>query len=59
MPTSSKKMTGPDLSAVIWGLIKAGVNFVLVGGLAAGRTIKDNTMMHSRTAEQSLLLYSF
>ena len=35
MPTSSKEMTGPDLSAVLEGLTKADVNFILVGGLAA------------------------
>ncbi len=35
MPTSSKEMTGPDLSAVLEGLTKADINFILVGGLAA------------------------
>ncbi len=35
MPTGSKKMTGPDLSAILEGLINAEVNFILVGGLAA------------------------
>lgn len=35
MPTSSKKSIGTDLSAVLEGLIKADVEFILVGGLAA------------------------
>lgn len=36
MPTSNKeKATGPDLSAILEGLIKADVKFILVGGLAA------------------------
>ena len=35
MPTSSKKSTGVDLSALLEGLLEAGVTFILVGGLAA------------------------
>jgi hypothetical protein len=35
MPTSSKKSTGVDLSALLEGLLEAGVKFILVGGLAA------------------------
>jgi len=35
MHTSSKKSTGADLGAIIEGLIKADVKFILVGGLAA------------------------
>jgi predicted nucleic acid-binding protein len=35
MPTNSKKSTDTDLSAVLEGLIEAGVKFILVGGLAA------------------------
>jgi len=35
MPTSSEKPTGPDLGAILEGLIKAGIEFILVGGLAA------------------------
>ncbi len=33
MPTSSEKPTGADLSAILEGLIEAGVEFILVGGL--------------------------
>jgi hypothetical protein len=35
MPTSNKKPTGPDLSAILEGLIEADVEFIIVGGLAA------------------------
>ena len=35
MPTNSKKPSGPDLSALLEGLIEADIQFILVGGLAA------------------------
>ena len=35
MPTGSKKSTEVDLSALLEGLLEAGVTFILVGGLAA------------------------
>jgi len=35
MPTSGEKPTGPDLCAILEGLIGTGVEFLLVGGLAA------------------------
>jgi hypothetical protein len=35
MPTNFKKMQEADLSAIIEGLVKADVKFILVGGLAA------------------------
>jgi hypothetical protein len=35
MPTNIKKTSEADLSAIIEGLIKADVKFILVGGLAA------------------------
>ena len=35
MPTGSAKTMSVDLSAILEGLIKAGVDFILVGGLAA------------------------
>jgi hypothetical protein len=35
MHTNSKRTTGVDLGAIIEGLIKADVEFILVGGLAA------------------------
>jgi len=35
MPTSTRKSTVTDLSALLEGLIEADVKFILVGGLAA------------------------
>ena len=35
MPTGSKKRTALDLSAILEGLLEAGIKFILVGGLAA------------------------
>ena len=35
MPTNSEKSRGTDLSAILDGLMHAGVKFILVGGLAA------------------------
>ena len=35
MPTGSGKPTSVNLSAILEGLIEAGVDFILVGGLAA------------------------
>jgi hypothetical protein len=35
MPTSSEKPTVLDLSAILEGLLKADIKFILVGGLAA------------------------
>ena len=35
MHTGDKDPTGPDLSAILEGLIKANIKFILVGGLAA------------------------
>ena len=64
MPTSSKEMTGPDLSAVLEGLIKADVNFILVGGLAAvvqgaPVTTMDVHIVHSRSSENIVKLLAF
>ena len=64
MPTSSKEMTGPDLSAVLEGLIKADVNFILVGGLAAvvqgaPVTTMDVDIVHSRSSENIVKLLAF
>jgi hypothetical protein len=64
MPTSSKEMTGPDLSAVLEGLIKAEVNFVLVGGLAAvvqGAPVAtmDVDIVHKRSSENIVKLLAF
>ena len=35
MPTSSEKPTALNLSAILEGLLDAGIEFILVGGLAA------------------------
>ena len=35
MPTTSKEPSGPDLSAILEGLLEADIQFILVGGLAA------------------------
>ena len=64
MPTSSKEMTGPDLSAVLEGLIKADVNFILVGGLAAvvqgaPVTTMDVHIVHNRSPENIVKLLAF
>ena len=65
MPSSEKESaTGPDLSAVLEGLISAGVTFILVGGLAAvvqgaPVTTMDVDIVHQRTSENIAKLLSF
>jgi hypothetical protein len=65
MPTSKKKIAnGADLSAVLEGLIKADVNFILVGGLAAvvqgaPVTTMDVDIVHQRTSENIGKLLSY
>ncbi|BBO88249.1 hypothetical protein DSCOOX_14290 [Desulfosarcina ovata subsp. ovata] len=65
MPTSKNRMrTDIDLSAVLEGLIKADVKFILVGGLAAvvqgaPVTTMDVDIVHQRTAENIVKLLSF
>ncbi|WP_155305130.1 hypothetical protein [Desulfosarcina widdelii] len=65
MPTSREGMpTGMDLSAVLEGLIKADVNFILVGGLAAvvqgaPVTTLDVDIVHQRSSENIGKLLSF
>lgn len=64
MPTSSKEMTGLDLSAVLEGLIKADIKFILVGGLAAvvqgaPVTTMDVDIVHSRSSENIDKLLAF
>jgi hypothetical protein len=65
MPSSNKeKATGPDLSAILEGLIKAEVKFILVGGLAAvvqgaPVTTLDVDIVHHRSAENIVKLLSF
>ena len=64
MHTSSKKSTGADLSAIIEGLIKADVKFILVGGLAAvvqgaPVTTMDVDIVHNRSSENIAKLFAF
>ncbi|MBW2075789.1 MAG: hypothetical protein JRI58_13780 [Deltaproteobacteria bacterium] len=64
MPTSSGKTTGIDLSALLEGLIKAGVEFILVGGLAAvvqgaPVTTMDVDIVHNRSSENIAKLLAF
>jgi hypothetical protein len=55
---------GPDLSAILEGLVKAGVKFILVGGLAAvvqgaPVTTLDVDIVHHRSSENIVKLLSF
>jgi len=64
MPTSSKKSTGTNLSALLEGLIEADVKFILVGGLAAvvqgaPVTTMDVDIVHSRSSENITKLLVF
>ncbi|MBW2367921.1 MAG: hypothetical protein JRH15_08545 [Deltaproteobacteria bacterium] len=64
MPTSSKEVSSPDLSAILEGLTKAGVNFILVGGLAAvvqgaPVTTMDVDIVHNRSSENIVKLLAF
>ena len=64
MPTSSEKPTGPDLGAILEGLIEAGVDFILVGGLAAvvqgaPVTTMDVDIVHKQSSENIAKLLAF
>jgi hypothetical protein len=64
MPTSSGKPTGANLSAVLEGLIEAGVEFILVGGLAAvvqgaPVTTMDVDIVHNQSSENIAKLLAF
>jgi hypothetical protein len=64
MPTSSKKSTGVDLSALLEGLLEAGVKFILVGGLAAvvqgaPITTMDVDIVPDRSSENITKLLAF
>lgn len=64
MHTNSKKTKGADLSAILEGLIKADVKFILVGGLAAvvqgaPVTTMDVDIVHSRSSENIAKLFAF
>jgi hypothetical protein len=64
MPTSSKETTGPNLSAIIEGLVKADIKFIIVGGLAAvvqgaPVTTMDVDIVHNRSPENIVKLFAF
>jgi hypothetical protein len=65
MPTRNKERAhGPDLSAVLEGLINADIKFILVGGLAAvvqgtPMTTLDVDIVHQRSSENIVKLLSF
>jgi len=64
MPTNGEKSTGIDLSALLEGLVEAGVNFILVGGLAAvvqgaPVTKMDVDIVHERSPENIAKLLAF
>ncbi|MBN1932080.1 MAG: hypothetical protein JW786_10790 [Desulfobacterales bacterium] len=64
MPTSNKETKGPNLSAVLEGLIKADIKFILVGGLAAvvqgaPITTMDVDIVHKRSSENIVKLIRF
>ena len=64
MHSDSKKMPAADLSAILEGLIKADVKFILVGGLAAvvqgaPVTTLDVDIVHDRSSENIAKLFGF
>jgi hypothetical protein len=64
MHTSDRKTTDTDLSAILEGLIKADVKFILVGGLAAvvqgaPVTTMDVDIVHARSSENIAKLFAF
>ncbi len=64
MPTGSRKPTSASLSEVLEGLLEAGVNFILVGGLAAviqgaPVTTMDVDIVHNQSPENISRLLSF
>ncbi|RLB76616.1 MAG: hypothetical protein DRH24_17600 [Deltaproteobacteria bacterium] len=64
MHTNGKKTTSVDLSAIIEGLIKADVKFILVGGLAAvvqgaPVTTMDVDILHKQSPENIAKLFVF
>ena len=64
MPTKSKKPSGPDLSALLEGLVEADIQFILVGGLAAviqgaPITTMDVDIVHRQSPENISKLLGF
>ena len=64
MPTGGRKPASASLSEVLEGLLEAGVDFILVGGLAAviqgaPVTTMDVDVVHSQSPENIARLLSF
>jgi hypothetical protein len=64
MPINNKRPTIPDLSALLEGLLKANVKFILVGGLAAvvqgaPITTMDVDIVHHQSSENIHRLFKF
>ncbi|MDZ7697499.1 MAG: hypothetical protein U5R49_11450 [Deltaproteobacteria bacterium] len=64
MPTNSRKTVNVSLGEILEGLLEAGVDFVLVGGLAAviqgaPVTTMDVDVVHSRSQENTAKLFDF
>jgi hypothetical protein len=64
MPTDSGELTSVNLGAILEGLIEAGVDFILVGGLAAvvqgaPVTTMDVDIVHNQSPENIAKLLSF
>jgi len=64
MPTGSGRPTSAGLSEILVGLLEAGVDFILVGGLAAviqgaPVTTMDVDIVHSQSAENIARLLPF
>jgi len=64
MPTGGRKQTSAGLSEVLVGLLEAGVDFILVGGLAAviqgaPVTTMDVDIVHSQSPENIARLLAF
>jgi hypothetical protein len=64
MPTGSEKQTNVDLGAILEGLVLAGVDFILVGGLAtvvqgAPVTTMDVDIVHSQSPENIAKLLGY
>jgi len=64
MPTDGRKTTSANLGEVLEGLLEAGVDFILVGGLAAviqgaPVTTMDVDIVHSQSPENIARLLAF
>ena len=64
MPTGGRKPTSASLGEILEGLLEAGVDFILVGGLAAviqgaPVTTMDVDIVHSQSPENVARLLSF